>query len=103
MGPYLGYVWDTRTHAHDCGLSAPVPQEGCEAVPHRATVYAQLVQSEQLRSWAQLLPVDVEGQQLRPPPAVGRCAGAPFVCDIQLSQVSPDTFTPLGPLCTMFR
>ncbi|KAJ8272236.1 hypothetical protein COCON_G00110950 [Conger conger] len=84
-------------HAH-----AHLVQAGCEAVPHRATVYAQLVQSERLWSWAQLLPVDVEGRELRPPPAVGRCAGAPSVCDIQLGQVSPDTFTPLGPLCTMF-
>ncbi|KAI1890068.1 hypothetical protein AGOR_G00169410 [Albula goreensis] len=77
-------------------------QEGCEAVPHRATVYAQLVQSEQLRSWGQLLPIDVEGRKLQPPPAVGRCAGAPSVCDIQLSQVPPREFTPLGPVCTMF-
>ncbi|KAG7468482.1 hypothetical protein MATL_G00143210 [Megalops atlanticus] len=77
-------------------------QDGCEAVPHRATVYAQLVQSEQLWSWAQLLPIDVEGHKLLPPPAVERCAGAPSVCDIQLSQVPQHAFTPLGPLCTMF-
>lgn len=78
-------------------------QEGCEAVPHRATIYAQLVESELLWSWAQLQPVEVEGARLVPPPAVGRCAGAHSVCDIQLSQVSPHSFTPLGPLCTMFR
>lgn len=78
-------------------------QEGCEAVPHRATVYAQLVESPLLWSWAQLQPQQVEGAQLRPPAAVGRCAGAHSVCDIQLSQVPPDSFTPLGPLCTMFR
>lgn len=80
-----------------------LPQESCEAVPHRATVYAQLVESELLWSWAQLQPVDVEDVHLVPLPAVGRCAGAHSVCDIQLSQVSPDSFTPLGPLCTMFR
>lgn len=78
-------------------------QEGCEAVPHRATVYAQLVESELLWSWAQLQPVEVEGARLVPPPSVGCCAGAHSVCDIQLSQVSPCNFTPLGPLCTMFR
>nr|XP_023675560.1 protein arginine N-methyltransferase 7 isoform X1 [Paramormyrops kingsleyae] len=77
-------------------------QEGCEAVPHRATVYAQLVQSEQLWSWAQLLPMQVGDRRLLPPPSMGRCAGAPSVCDIQLSQVPPDTFTALSPLCTMF-
>ncbi|XP_010766163.1 protein arginine N-methyltransferase 7 [Notothenia coriiceps] len=77
-------------------------QEGCEAVPHRATVYAQLVESELLWSWAQLQPVEVEGTRLVPLPTGGPCAGAHAVCDIQLSQVPPHSFTPLGPLCTMF-
>ncbi|XP_053175311.1 protein arginine N-methyltransferase 7 [Scomber japonicus] len=77
-------------------------QEGCEAVPHRATVYAQLVESELLWSWAQLQEVEVEGTRLVPPPAVGHCSGAHAVCDIQLSQVSPHSFNPLGPVCTMF-
>lgn len=76
---------------------------GCEAVPHRATVYAQLVESELLWSWAQLQPVEVEGLRLVPPPDVGRCTGAHSVCDIQLSQVSPRWFTQLSPLCAMFR
>lgn len=72
-------------------------------MPHRATVYAQLVESEQLWSWAQLQPMEVDGCKLLPPPAVSHCAGAHSVCDIQLSQVPPHRFTPLGPLCTMFR
>lgn len=76
---------------------------GCEAVPHRATVYAQVVESELLWSWAQLQPLEVEGDRLIPPPAVALCAGNHAVCDIQLSQVFPQSFTPLGPLCTMFR
>ncbi|MED6241776.1 Protein arginine N-methyltransferase 7 [Ataeniobius toweri] len=84
-------------HAHQHLVKA-----GCEAVPHRATVYAQLVESELLWRWAQLEPVEVEGARLVPPPAVGRCPGAHSVCDIQLSQVSPTSFTPLSPLCTMF-
>lgn len=74
----------------------------CEAVPHRATVYAQLVESELLWSWAQLQPLQVGGSRLVPPPDVALCAGAHAVCDVQLSQVSPQSFTPLGPLCTMF-
>lgn len=78
-------------------------QRVCEAVPHRATVYAQLVESERLWSWTQLQPIELdEDKRLMPPPAVGCCAGAPSVCDIQLSQVTPQSFTPLGPLCTMF-
>ncbi|KAM7396311.1 hypothetical protein PAMP_019360 [Pampus punctatissimus] len=84
-------------HAHQ-----NLVQDGCEAVPHRATVYAQLVESELLWSWAQLQEVEVEGVRLVPPPAVGHCSGAHSVCDIQLSQVSPHSFTPLSPLCTMF-
>ncbi|XP_075931583.1 protein arginine N-methyltransferase 7 isoform X2 [Anarhichas minor] len=84
-------------HAHQ-----NLVQEACEAVPHRATVYAQLVESELLWSWVQMQPVEVEGAHLVPPPAMGHCAGAHSVCDIQLSQVSPRNFTPLGPLCTMF-
>ncbi|XP_061783923.1 protein arginine N-methyltransferase 7 isoform X1 [Nerophis lumbriciformis] len=84
-------------HAHQ-----NLVQEGCEAIPHRATVYAQLVESPLLWSWAQLQPVEVEGTRLCPPPAVGHCSGTHSVCDIQLSQVSPQSFTPLGPLCTMF-
>uniref|UniRef100_A0A1A7X107 Protein arginine N-methyltransferase n=2 Tax=Iconisemion striatum TaxID=60296 RepID=A0A1A7X107_9TELE len=77
-------------------------QADCEAVPHRATVYAQVVESDLLWTWTQLQPVEVNGTRLVPPPAVGRCAGAHSVCDIQLSQVSPTSFTPLSPLCTMF-
>ncbi|KAL3062136.1 hypothetical protein OYC64_010111 [Pagothenia borchgrevinki] len=84
-------------HAHQ-----NLVQEGCEAVPHRATVYAQLVESELLWSWAQLQPVEVAGTRLVPLPTGGPCAGAHAVCDIQLSQVPPHSFTPLGPLCTMF-
>ncbi|XP_029378432.1 protein arginine N-methyltransferase 7 [Echeneis naucrates] len=84
-------------HAHQ-----NLVQEGCVAVPHRATIYAQLVESELLWSWAQLQPAEVDGIRLVPPPDVGRCAGAHSVCDIQLSQVSPNNFTPLSPLCKMF-
>lgn len=87
-----------------CVIMCPPPlQEGCEAVPHRATVYAQLVESELLWSWAQLQPVEVEGTRLVPLPTGAPCAGAHAVCDIQLSQVPPHSFTPLGPLCTMFK
>ncbi|XP_016407491.1 protein arginine N-methyltransferase 7-like, partial [Sinocyclocheilus rhinocerous] len=77
-------------------------QAGCEAVPHRATIYAQLVESDMLWKWSQLQPIEVDGNKLLPTLAVVKCAGAPSVCDIQLSQVPPESFTPLGPICTMF-
>lgn len=84
-------------------MFASFPQPGCEAVPHRATIYAQVVESEQLWSWTQIQPIQVEERTLLPPAAVTQCAGAPSVCDIQLSQVTPSAFTNLGPLCAMFR
>uniref|UniRef100_A0A8C8DZ82 Protein arginine N-methyltransferase n=1 Tax=Oryzias sinensis TaxID=183150 RepID=A0A8C8DZ82_9TELE len=94
---YGGPIWTISSNSQETLLG-----EGCEAVPHRATVYAQLVESELLWGWAQLQPMEVEGVRLLPPPAVSRCAGAHSVCDIQLSQVSPASFKPLSPLCTMF-
>ncbi|MGH0150262.1 UNVERIFIED_CONTAM: hypothetical protein FKN15_055500 [Acipenser sinensis] len=71
-------------------------QTGCEAVPHRATVYAQLVESERLWSWARLLPLRVGGREVVPNPEETSCAGVPIVCDIQLSQVPPTHFHPLS-------
>ncbi|XP_061645337.1 protein arginine N-methyltransferase 7 [Phyllopteryx taeniolatus] len=84
-------------HAH-----RKLVREGCEAVPHRATVYAQLVESQLFWSWARLRPVEVQGSRVLPPPAVGDCSGAHSVCDIQLSQISPRSFTALSPVCAMF-
>lgn len=84
-------------HAH-----THLVQAGCEAVPHRATIYAQLVESDMLWKWSQIRPIQVDGHKLLPPPGVVKCAGAPSVCDIQLSQVSPQSFTHIGPICTMF-
>lgn len=84
-------------------LLLSLAQAGCEAVPHRATVYAQLVESDMLWKWSQIRTIEVDGNKLLPPSAVMECAGAPSVCDIQLSQVPPESFTSLGPICTMFR
>ena len=81
-------------------------QEDCEAVPHRATVYAQLVESRRMWSWNKLFPVRVRtslGEQVIVPPSeLERCPGAPSVCDIQLNQVSPADFTVLSDVLPMF-
>lgn len=81
-------------------------QEDCEAVPHRATVYAQLVESKRMWSWNKLFPVRVQtglGEQLIVPPSeLERCPGAPSVYDIQLNQVSPADFTVLSDVLPMF-
>uniref|UniRef100_A0A4W3HFA4 Protein arginine N-methyltransferase n=1 Tax=Callorhinchus milii TaxID=7868 RepID=A0A4W3HFA4_CALMI len=83
-------------------------QEGCEAVPHRATVYAQLVESKQMWAWNKLLPVPVrlgcgDVREVVPPPDMQACAGCPTVYDIQLSQVSRSHFKALTHVTEMFR
>uniref|UniRef100_A0A2K5CLM5 Protein arginine N-methyltransferase n=1 Tax=Aotus nancymaae TaxID=37293 RepID=A0A2K5CLM5_AOTNA len=81
-------------------------EENCEAVPHRATVYAQLVESRRMWSWNKLFPIRVQtslGEQIIVPPVdLERCPGAPSVCDIQLNQVSPAEFTVLSDVLPMF-
>ncbi|KAG8521778.1 Protein arginine N-methyltransferase 7 [Galemys pyrenaicus] len=81
-------------------------QENCEAVPHRATIYAQLVESRKMWSWNKLFPIHVQtscGEQvIIPPLELERCPGAPSVYDIQLNQVSPADFTALSDVLPMF-
>lgn len=81
-------------------------QGDCEAVPHRATVYAQLVESRRMWSWNKLFPIHVQtslGEQIIVPPMeLERCPGAPSVYDIQLNQVSPTDFTVLSDVLPMF-
>ncbi|KAJ0068921.1 hypothetical protein NL108_014900 [Boleophthalmus pectinirostris] len=84
-------------HAHE-----HLMQKGCEAVPHRARVYAQLVHCEELWGWTRLRPVSVGSSTLLPSPALARCPGSHAVCDLQLSQVPPRSFSALSPRLTMF-
>ncbi|XP_025226012.1 protein arginine N-methyltransferase 7 isoform X2 [Theropithecus gelada] len=81
-------------------------EENCEAVPHRATIYAQLVESRRMWSWNKLFPIHLQtslGEQVIVPPVdLENCPGAPSVCDIQLSQVSPADFTVLSDVLPMF-
>ncbi|XP_054566151.1 protein arginine N-methyltransferase 7 isoform X2 [Eptesicus fuscus] len=81
-------------------------QDDCEAVPHRAIVYAQLVESRRMWSWNKLFPIRVQtslGEQVIVPPSeLERCPGAPSVYDIQLNQVSPTDFTVLSDVLPMF-
>ncbi|XP_027261715.1 protein arginine N-methyltransferase 7 isoform X4 [Cricetulus griseus] len=81
-------------------------EENCEAVPHKATVYAQLVESRRMWSWNKLFPVHVQtslGEQVIVPPSeLERCPGAPSVYDIQLNQVPSTDFTALSDVLPMF-
>ncbi|KAM4017805.1 protein arginine N-methyltransferase 7 isoform 2-T5 [Anomaloglossus baeobatrachus] len=78
-------------------------QERWEAVPHRATIYAQLVESRRLWSWNKLLPMQLDCRTIQPPPEMQSCPGAPSVCDVQLSQLSPSDFRPLSDILVVFR
>nr|XP_056718496.1 protein arginine N-methyltransferase 7 [Euleptes europaea] len=81
-------------------------QEGCEAVPHRATVYAQLVESERMWSWNKLFPIRIQTEDgekaIVSSPEMEDCPGAPSVYDIQLNQVPFNDFTALSDVVTMF-
>ncbi|XP_072135494.1 protein arginine N-methyltransferase 7 isoform X1 [Mobula birostris] len=83
-------------------------QENCEAVPHRASVYAQLVESERMWSWNKLLPIhirleDGNDKVILPTRDMQACAGSPCVYDIQLNQVNMNHFTPLTEVAEVFR
>uniref|UniRef100_A0A7N4P5S9 Protein arginine N-methyltransferase n=1 Tax=Sarcophilus harrisii TaxID=9305 RepID=A0A7N4P5S9_SARHA len=81
-------------------------EENCEAVPHKATVYAQLVESRRMWSWNKLFPLLVQtetAQKLIVAPAeMESCPGAPSVYDIQLNQMPLSDFTVLSDVLTMF-
>ncbi|XP_069822009.1 protein arginine N-methyltransferase 7 isoform X2 [Dendropsophus ebraccatus] len=78
-------------------------QECWEAVPHRATVYAQVVESHRLWSWNKLLPMQLDSRTVQPPSEMESCPGAPSVCDVQLSQVKLEDFRPLSDILVVFR
>ncbi|XP_052231966.1 protein arginine N-methyltransferase 7-like isoform X1 [Dreissena polymorpha] len=80
----------TFTHAHNELL-----EEGCIVVPSRGTVFIQLVSSELVRRWNQI--TDFSGPlDLRTPPGILRCGGAPSLHDLQLDQLPEDKFTKLS-------
>ncbi|NWZ95580.1 ANM7 methyltransferase, partial [Nesospiza acunhae] len=91
----------TYEHAHKY-----LVQEGCEAVPHRATVYVQLVESRRMWSWKKLFPVHIEAEDgekiLVPPSEMENCPGLPSVCDIQLNQMPSSDFSTLSDVVKMF-
>ncbi|XP_075433044.1 protein arginine N-methyltransferase 7 isoform X2 [Ascaphus truei] len=78
-------------------------QDQWEAVPHRATVYAQLVESHRMWSWNKLLPLRLGSEEIRSPTEMESCPGGPSVCDIQLNQVSQSDFRPLSDVLAVFR
>jgi len=59
------------------------------AVPARATIFAQLVESPLALSWNRAQTIKFLGHELTPPPDVVHCPGNGAVHDIQLSQMNP--------------
>uniref|UniRef100_A0A182JFC4 Protein arginine N-methyltransferase n=1 Tax=Anopheles atroparvus TaxID=41427 RepID=A0A182JFC4_ANOAO len=66
-------------------------------IPHRATVYAQVVECPLALSWQYLKTLsNADGDiLLRVPPEVSACRGSSAVFDIQLSQLPPNSFNAL--------
>ncbi|XP_071478071.1 protein arginine N-methyltransferase 7-like, partial [Diadema antillarum] len=81
----------TYLHAHRHLLT-----DDCICVPHSATVFAQVVQSDIVWRWHKLQPIKIPGRgDIIPHPEMDSCAGAASVHDLQLSQLSPDQFCPI--------
>ncbi|XP_053674628.1 protein arginine N-methyltransferase 7 [Anopheles nili] len=68
-----------------------------ETIPHKATIYAQLVECPLALSWQQIKTLsNADGDiLLRVPPEVADCRGSSAVFDIQLSQLPTGSFNTL--------
>ena len=79
-------------------------QKDCIVVPSAANMYIQVVQSDFIRRWSQLLPITVPGAEaIEPPPDLVRCHAASTVHDLQLDQIPQDQFTSLADPVRVFR
>ena len=73
-------------------------------IPLAATVYAQVVTSSFFRRCNTFEPIHLpNGTCVVPPADVARCSGAAAVHDLQLGQVTLDSFTALTPPIPVFR
>ncbi|KAL7641061.1 UNVERIFIED_CONTAM: hypothetical protein RMT77_008198 [Armadillidium vulgare] len=80
-------------------------------VPAEGTVYAQVISSDLIRKWNILNPVYDDGISsddsnkvlLRIPNSVIECAGTAAVHDVQLSEISSQSFTPLSESIPVFE
>ncbi|XP_078602740.1 protein arginine N-methyltransferase 7-like [Branchiostoma floridae x Branchiostoma japonicum] len=77
----------------------------CIFVPHAATVYAQVVESDFMWNWHRLRELPLKGCEkgLVPSSDMEACMGAAAVHDIQLSQVKQEQFKPLSEPIKVFR
>lgn len=72
-------------------------------MPHKGTVWAQVVESTKVCAWNRVKPVENEEILVDAPSTIQACSGAAAVHDIQLSRLSRDTFVPLLPAQPIFK
>lgn len=77
------------------------------AVPHSATIYVQLVESELMTSWNTLSKLELKKEngtvRIIPDEKMGNSPGLPAVHDIQLSQVKENQFKKLTEPAEVFK
>nr|XP_039254174.1 protein arginine N-methyltransferase 7-like isoform X1 [Styela clava] len=83
-------------------------EDDCIAVPHSATTYVQLVESDVMDSWHSLNPIEIPlenglSTDIYPDPRMEKCPGVPAVHDIQLSQIKRSEFTALTDAVEVFK
>lgn len=89
----------TFHHAHERLL-----QKDCIVVPQAANMYAQVIHSDEIQQWNQLLPVKVPGSgDIEPPPEIRDCPGAAAVLDLQMEQISQSQFTAVSNPIKVYR
>ncbi|XP_013405662.1 protein arginine N-methyltransferase 7 [Lingula anatina] len=89
----------TFHHAHQVLL-----EDDCTVVPTSANVYAQVVNSDFVRKWNTIQPLDIPGHMtIQPPQEITKYDGTASLHDLQLDQISTDLFQPItDPVC-IFR
>uniref|UniRef100_H2ZKD3 Protein arginine N-methyltransferase n=1 Tax=Ciona savignyi TaxID=51511 RepID=H2ZKD3_CIOSA len=86
-------------HAHQ-----NLMEENCIAVPHKATTFIQLVESETMLKWNQLLPIKIgKNVEIQPNKELVDGHGVPSVHDIQLSQFPVDKFKAVSDPTAVFQ
>ncbi|XP_024868793.1 protein arginine N-methyltransferase 7-like [Temnothorax curvispinosus] len=88
----------TFRHAHEVLL-----EEDSIVVPHRGTVWAQVVESTKVCAWNRVKPIKNGEMLVDAPPTIQACSGAAAVHDMQLSRLPRDAFVPLLPAQPIFR
>ncbi|XP_028047050.1 protein arginine N-methyltransferase 7 isoform X2 [Monomorium pharaonis] len=88
----------TFRHAHEVLL-----EENSIVVPHRGTVWAQVVESAKVCAWNRVRSIKNGEILVDAPPAIQACSGAAAVHDMQLSRLPRDSFVPLLPAQPIFK